>query len=410
LLKVFNTLSRKKEGFRPLSGKKVGIYTCGPSVYQQPHIGNYRTYAFEDVFKRYLLWKGYSVRHVMNLTDVENKAIAEARKEGKPLKSVTGHYAKIFFADVRRLNILPADVYPKATETIAEIARAVKELARKGYAYEAGGDWFFDVSKFRKYGMLSRLRMRIPKGRRIAADDYEKGEAGDFILWRKWRKADGNVSWNTPLGKGRPGWSIECTAMARKFLGSRFDVKMGGVDNIFCHHENEIAQGWGLSGNVFAKYFVHVRHLLIGGRKMSKSLGNVVYLSDVEKRGFEPAALRALYLTAHYRRRLDFTWAKLAKAQGQLDECRGCVRKMKAACGTRGGPSPGIEAAVSKARARFEAAMDDDLHSERALDEVCGLVGLALKRSRDGKLSRKDAEIVLSTLEGFDRVLGLGLF
>ncbi len=405
-MRVFNTLSRRKEEFRPLRGKAVGIYTCGPSVYQRPHIGNYRTYVFEDVFKRYLIWKGYHARHVMNLTDVENKAIAEARRQGKSLKELTSHYSRIFFSDIKKLDILPADFYPRASGTIPEIAGLVALLAKKGYAYEVGGDWYFDISKFRRYGMLSGLGHKIGKGRRISFDDYYKWQAGDFILWRRWREADGKAFWNTRLGKGRPGWSIECTAMGRKFLGDRFDVKMGGVDNIFCHHENEIAQGWGASGRIFAKYFIHVKHLLINGRKMSKSLGNAIYLDDLGRRGIEPGALRLFYLTAHYRRRISFTWEKAKKAQERFGECRKCVGKLKAAKES-GEAGKEARAAVEKARRSFEKAMDDDFQTQKAHDTACALVKFA--NGRDG-LRKSEAALVLSAMRDFDRVFGLGLF
>jgi len=276
----------------------------------------------------------------------------------------------------------------------------------KKLKHEVGGDWYFDVSKFRKYGMLSRMRRRPGKGRRISFDDYYKWQAGDFILWRRWRKPDGGVYWNTRIGKGRPGWSIECTAMGRKFLGDRFDVKMGGADNIFCHHENEIAQGWGASGKIFAKYFIHVKHLLINGKKMSKSLGNAVYLDDLERRGIEPGALRLFYLTAHYRRRMSFTWEKAKRAQESFGECRACVRKLKAAR-KAGEARKEVYAAVGKARRNFERAMDDDFQTQKAHDAACALVRFANGRKR---LRKSEAALALSAMRDFDRVFGLGLF
>lgn len=406
MLRVFNTLTRKREVFKPLRGKHVGIYTCGPSVYQRPHIGNCRTYVFEDIFKRYLLWKGYKVRHVMNITDVENKAVAEARKERKSLKELTSHYTRVFFSDMKKLNILSADFYPRATENIPEIVALVKKLADGGFAYEVDGDWFYDVAKFRRYGRLSRLKCKIRGGRRIAFDDYYEWQAGDFILWRRWRKADGRVFWKTRLGRGRPGWSIECTAMGTKFLGERFDVKMGGVDNIFCHHENEIAQAWGVTGKVFAKYFIHVKHLLINGRKMSKSLGNVVYLDDLERCGIEPAALRLFYLTAHYRRRLNFSWERLQKAQETLERCRRMTERLEAAEGA-GPVGRTVAAAVEKSRKDFETAMDDDLQTQKALEAACDLAEFALKIKR---LNKAEAAAITSTVRDFDQVLGLGPF
>jgi cysteinyl-tRNA synthetase len=282
----------------------------------------------------------------------------------------------------------------------------VKRLARKGFAYALDGDWFFDISKFRGYGRLSGMRRKPGKGRRISFDDYGKWQAADFILWRRWRKADGKVFWRTALGRGRPGWSIECTAMGAKFLGGRFDVKMGGVDNIFCHHENEIAQAWGVTGKVFAKYFIHVKHLLINGRKMSKSLGNVVHIGDLRRHGAEPMALRLFYLTAHYRRRISFTWKKIRKAQATLGRCRACVAKLKAAAG-EGPAGRDVKAAAAKARAGFVKAMDDDLQTGKALDAACGLVDFAAGRKG---LKRAEARLILAVMRDFDRTFGMGLF
>ncbi|MDD5317817.1 MAG: cysteine--tRNA ligase [Candidatus ainarchaeum sp.] len=408
MLRVFNTLSRKKEAFVPLKGRRVGLYACGPSVYQQPHVGNYRTYVFEDVFKRFLEWKGYRVKHVQNITDVENKAIIEARIRRKTLKQLTAHYAKVFSSETRALNIIPADFTPKATDNIPEIAEFVCELRRNGFAYELNGDWYYAISRFPKYGMLSRLKVK-PHCKPVGFDDYYKWQAGDFVLWRHCRKADRGACWDSPLGRGRPGWSIECSAIGRKYLGDRYDVKMGGVDNVFAHHENEIAQSWGVSRKVFAKYFIHVKHLLVDGVKMSKSLGNIVCLDDARARGIEPLALRLLYLTSHYRRRLNFTWKRAKEAQSRLDGCRECVKKLKKT-GKAGAASRETLAAVKTAREGFVKAMEDDLDTPRALESACGLVFWSLEKTGKGGFSGGDARAVRDALADFDRVLGLGLF
>src|SRR3989344_361800 len=306
-IKLYNILSRKKEIFKPLKNKKAGLYTCGPTVYNPAHIGNLRTYIFEDVLKKILIYNGYGIKHVMNITDVEDKIIKKAQTEGKTLKETTGPFVKIFFEDIKKMNILKADAYPRATETIKEITRLIAVLLKNGYAYKGSdGSIYFDISKFKNYGLLSGLKTKKRKrDGRISADEYGKKEAVDFALWKAARPKE--PSWPSPFGNGRPGWHIECSAMSMKYLGERFDIHCGAVDLIFPHHENEIAQSEAATGKKFVNYWIEGEHLLANGRKMSKSLGNFYTLRDIEKRGFNPLSFRYLILTSHYRSQLNFT-------------------------------------------------------------------------------------------------------
>ena len=238
-LKFYNTLSRKIEVFVPIRDKEVRMYTCGPTVYNYPHIGNYRTYVFEDILRRYLEFKGFKVLHVMNITDVDDKTIRGSRKEGISLKEFTQRYEKAFHEDIKTLNILPAHHYPRATETIQDMVELIKKLIEKGYAYRGDdGSWYFSISKFKDYGKLSHMDIsKLRAGARVSQDEYEKEQLADFALWKAWDEEDGDVYWETELGKGRPGWHIECSAMSMKYLGPHFDIHCGGVDNIFPHHE-----------------------------------------------------------------------------------------------------------------------------------------------------------------------------
>jgi len=284
-LEIYNTLSKKKEIFKPIHGNKVGLYTCGPTVYNYPHIGNYRAYIFADILKRYLKYSGYEVKHVMNLTDVDDKTIRDSQKENKSLKEFTEFYTKSFFNDCEMLNIVSADIYTKATDYINEMVKIIDNLLEKGYAYKTeDGSVYFDIHKDKEYGKLSHFKLSDLKENaegRLKKDNYEKENAGDFVLWKAWSETDGEVFWQTQLGKGRPGWHIECSAMSMSNLGESFDLHTGGVDNIFPHHENEIAQSECVTGKPFVKYFMHNEHLLINNDKMSKSFGTFYILKDL---------------------------------------------------------------------------------------------------------------------------------
>lgn len=344
-LRLFNTLTRKKEIFRPARGKLVRFYACGPTVYDRVHIGNLRTFIFEDILRRTLELNGHKVRLVMNITDIDDKTIRGAKKSGKSLKEFTGFYEKEFFRDIKRLNILPAFKYPRATEHISAMKKIISRLLKKKYAYTAKDGIYFDISRFKRYGKLSGLKKRELKiGARVSNDEYTKDEAEDFALWKKGER-------------DRPGWHIECSAMSIKYLGMPIDIHAGGVDLIFPHHENEIAQSEAAYGRKFARFFVEGEHLLIEKKKMSKSLGNLFTLQDLEAKGFEPLDFRYLVLTAHYRSPLSFSWRSLEAA-------RMARRKLKEAA---------MRAKKSKARSsaafekEFLQALNNDLDTPRAL-------------------------------------------
>ncbi len=399
MLKLFNTLSRQKEEFEPL-GDIVGIYTCGPSVYQYAHIGNFRTFIFEDVLVRYLLFKGYRVKRVMNITDIEDKAIATARKEGTPLDEMTGYYSKIFFEDMEKLNLLSADVFPRATEHVPEIIEIIWKIMENGYAYRGkDGSVYYEVLKFKGWGKLSH-RLLKPGKRKIKRDEWGEDSSilSDFALWKSYEKEDGDVFWETELGKGRPGWHIECSAMCTKHLGTRFDIHVGGVDNIYPHHESVIAQNFGAFGENPSKYWLHARYLMVDGRKMSKSAGNFHTLRDLLDRGYEPMAIKYLLLSRSYRRRLNFTFQGLDEAGEKLENIRSLIERLKNTNGVDDG-----EKIIMKALRKFEKAMDDNLDTGRALkvmEEFSEKVGGI-------EPDKKSGEKIIGTFRTFYSILGL---
>lgn len=402
MLKLFNTLSRKKEEFKPLSDV-VGIYTCGPSVYQYAHIGNFRTFVFEDVLVRYLRFRGFRVKRVMNLTDVEDKAIATARKEGKTLQELTEYYSRIFFEDMEKLNLLPADVFPRATEHVPEIIGIIKKIVDNGYAYRGkDGTVYYDVSRFNRWGELSHLKL-VPGKKKIKRDEWGEDSAiiSDFALWKSYEKEDGNVFWETELGKGRPGWHIECSAMCTKHLGTRFDIHVGGVDNIFPHHETVIAQNFGAFGENPSKYWLHTRHLMIDGRKMSKSVGNFYTLHDLLEKGYMPMVIKYLLLSMSYRRRLNFTFNGLEEAGEKLEKIHCAIERIKRAKGV-----DDVEKIAMKALKKFEKVMDDNLDTGKALKIMEELSDAVMGMEPDKASSRK----TLETFRTMDSILGLSLF
>ena len=402
MLKIFNTMSRQKEEFTPL-GNVVGIYTCGPSVYQYAHIGNFRTFVFEDVLVRYLIFKGFRVKRVMNLTDIEDKAIVTARTEGKTLQELTEYYSRIFFEDMKTLNLLPADVFPRATQHVPEIIDIIKKMMTNGYAYRGkDGSIYYETSKFKDWGGLSHLKLK-PGKRKIKRDEWgeDSGILSDFALWKSYEFEDGDVFWETELGKGRPGWHIECSAMSTKYLGARFDIHVGGVDNIYPHHETVIAQNFGAFGKNPSKYWIHAHHLMIDGRKMSKSTGNFFTLRDLLEKNYDPMAIKYLLLTKSYRRRLNFTLQGIKESGKKLKNIRVIIDKLK--------DSDGIDDAEKislKAMKKFQMAMDDNLDTGKALkamEELSDAVSLI----QPDKIS---SENILMTLRKIDSILGLRFF
>ena len=321
-LNIFNTLSRSKEEFEPISENKVGLYTCGPTVYNYPHIGNYRAYIFGDILKRYLTYRGYNVKHIMNITDIDDKTIRDSKAQGKSLKDFTEFYTLEFYKDRDELNITKADNYTKATDFIPEMVKIIEKLLEKGFAYKTeDGSVYFDIHKDPDYGKLSHFKISDLKENakgRITKDEYDKDSAEDFALWKAWDNSDGEVFWETSLGKGRPGWHIECSAMSMHELGETFDLHTGGVDNMFPHHENEIAQSECATGKMFSKYFMHNEHLMVDGVKMAKSAGNFYTLRDLIEKGVEPLAFRLWIYGAHYRTKTNFTLDAVNASQVEI--------------------------------------------------------------------------------------------
>ncbi len=405
MLRIYNTLTRRKEVFRPLRKGYVKGYSCGPTVYQFAHIGNFRAYIFFDIIKRYLKYKGYKVKHVMNLTDVDDKTIRDSRKAGMPLKEFTEKYSGYFFEDLKTLNIEPADIYPKATEHIKGMVEVIKKLLKKGIAYKAGDGIYFSISKFKGYGKLALLeKTALIKGKRALKDEYDKESVQDFALWKFWDRDDGNVYWETEFGKGRPGWHIECSEMSTRYLGQPFDLHTGGVDLIFPHHENEIAQSEGAFGKKFVNYWMHCSHLVVEGKKMSKSLGNFYTLRDVLGKGYSPAAVRYLLLSAHYRQQLNFTFEELKATTKAAETIIDFARRLKEVKGDKG---VSIDNKAKIHTDGFEKAMDDDLNISEALANVFGFMHDVNRLMAEGKLGKEDAQKALKTMENFDKVLGI---
>ena len=393
MLRLHNTLSRQNDEFKPLDPQKIGLYTCGPTVYNYPHIGNYRAYIFGDILKRYLTYKGFHVNHIMNLTDVDDKTIRDSQKENKSLKEFTEFYSEGFFEDLKKLNILPADVFPKATEHINEMVALIEKLLEKGIAYKSeDGSIYFNIKKFKDYGKLAHLEKQELKesaSGRIIKDEYEKENAQDFALWKAYDEGDGDVFWETSLGKGRPGWHIECSAMSMKYLGESFDIHTGGVDLVFPHHENEIAQSEAGTEKPFVKYWLHNEWLLVDGKKMSKSLNNFYTLRDLMDKGFSPLSYRYFLLGSHYRTVANFSFTTLEAAQNALNHLYELFYDL-------GEVSGEIDKNYQN---KFTELMDNDLDTPGALATVWELL-------KDPNIK---PEVKKTTVLDFDKVFGLGL-
>jgi cysteinyl-tRNA synthetase len=405
-LRLFNSLTRKKEKFVPLDAGKVGMYTCGPTVYAFAHIGNFRAFLFEDLLKRWLEYRGYKVTHVMNLTDVDDKTIKGSQKQGVALGKFTERYAEAFFEDIQALNVEQATVYPKATDHIPEMISLVKTLLAEGYAYKAlDGSIYFAINKFPAYGKLSHIKVQeLKAGARVKMDEYAKEEAQDFALWKAWAPQDGDVYWETDLGKGRPGWHIECSAMSMRYLGETFDIHCGGIDNIFPHHENEIAQSEAATGKKFVRYWLHNEHLRVEGKKMAKKLGNYYTLRDLLKQGYDPIAIRYLLLSTHYRQQLNFTFEGLAAANGAIERLRNFVRRLQDADGDGAGQ---VGKLFSDVQTRFNSAMNDDLNISVALSALFDFVREVNNLLDKGEVSKSEAEAASRFIEDLDKVLGV---
>jgi len=407
MLKLYNTLTRKKEDFKPIKDKEVGMYSCGPTVYDFAHIGNFRAYICSDILKRYLKYSGFKVKHVMNITDVDDKTIIGANKEGISLKEYTSRYEKSFFEDLETLNIDKADVFPRATEHIPEMVNIIKNLLKNKIAYKSeDGSIYYEISKFRDYGKMSHTKVKgLKEGVRVNQDSYEKGEAKDFALWKSYDEENGNVFWETEIGKGRPGWHIECSAMSIKHLGEHFDIHGGGVDLIFPHHENEIAQSEASTGIKFVNYWFHNEHLLVNGQKMSKSLGNFYTLRDLLNKGYNPKAIRYLLLSANYRVQLNFTEEAVKASESAVQRLNDFMIKLKEI--KTGNDNEKIPKIIDKAKNNFQKAMGDDLNISAALSYVFEFVKEINTLIMEENIGKEDSKKIIDLMNDFDRILGV---
>ena len=407
-LKVFNTLKRKKEEFIPLNPPKVGLYTCGPTVYNYPHIGNYRAYVFGDLLKRYLKFKGFQVTHVMNITDVDDKTIRDSQNANLSLKEFTQTYENAFFDDLEKLNIIGADVFPRATDHIPEMIKLIQKLLDKGLAYKGEDGIYFSIKKFKNYGKLAHIKpeeLETGASGRVKADEYAKENAHDFALWKFYSPDDGDVAWDAPFGKGRPGWHIECSAMSMKYLGEQLDIHGGGVDLIFPHHQNEIAQSEGVTGKQFVKYWIHNEWLLVDGKKMSKSLGNFYSLRDILAKGYDPIVIRYFLLATHYRTKFNFTFSGLDASKNALERIWGCYDKLGSVKAPKHNPE--VHKRIDQLKKEFTDAMDNDLDTPPALAALFEFVKDANVMIANNLLSADDGKALREAFEGIDSVLGI---
>ena len=409
-LKLYNTLSREKEAFVPLTPGEVRMYSCGPTVYNHPHIGNLRTFLWSDLLRRYLVWRGYRVTQVMNITDVEDKIIRNANAAGQDIRTYTAPFIDGFHAAVRELRITPADAYPRATEFIPQMIELVERLDARGHTYVAEGSTYFKVSTMPGYGKLSRIEVDASSEySRIESDEYEKENARDFVLWKA--KKDGEPSWPTPIGEGRPGWHLECSAMSMQLLGETFDIHTGADDLIFPHHENEIAQSEGATGKPFVRYWIHGEHLNIDQQKMSKSLGNIYSLGEIREMGYDALALRYALLSVPYRTKLNFTTQSLDDAKNALGRIESFLLRLDEV--SRSAPHDAAhaddqaDAMIGKFLADFEEAMDDDLNTAGALGALFTLIRDGNIALDAGRISAGDAAGIKAALMKVDPVLDI---
>ena len=403
----YNTISRKKELFKPINKGFIGLYTCGPTVYDYAHIGNFRAYIFEDLLRRYLEFLKYDVLHVMNITDIDDKTIKSSIEKGMSLKNFTDKYTDAFHSDVEKLRILKAKHYPRATDFVPQMIDMILKLEEMGYAYTTDdGSVFFKISKFGSYGRLANLDPeQLQSGARVESDEYGKEEGRDFALWKGYKNEDGDVFWDSPWGKGRPGWHIECSVMSMNYLGDWFDIHCGGVDNIFPHHENEIAQSCAVSDSQFVNYWLHNEHLLVDGEKMSKSVGNFYTLRSLLDQGLSPEAIRYTLISTHYRSKLNFTIEKVRASQKAINRLRELKRRLNKVSSSS--DLSGLDFESEKMIENFSKKLSDDLNISGALGELFLWVN-SLFLSLDSKGLAEDViKGSLYALTKVDSVLGV---
>jgi cysteinyl-tRNA synthetase len=367
-VRFYNTLSQQVEEFVPMDGKTVRMYTCGPTVYNYVHIGNMRTFTFQDILRRWLAARNFTLDHVMNITDVEDKIIRSAMQEGKSLSEYTIPYEEAFLADCATLRLQRPERLVRATEHIPEMVDAVEKLTEKGFTYKSDGSVYYRIAQFEDYGKLSKLDVGgMRAGARVDVDEYDKADARDFVLWKA--KKDNEPSWDASMGAGRPGWHIECSVMAMKYLGETLDIHAGGIDLTFPHHENEIAQSEALTGKQFARFWLHSEHLIVEGQKMSKSLGNFYTLRDLTAQGYKPEAIRYLLASVPYRNKLNFTFEGLKAATTAIDRLRSFQLRLDSEK-FPAGENAALDRRSTDALERFESALDDDLNTAEALAAI----------------------------------------
>ncbi len=412
-LKFYNTETRAKEVFKPIDPKHVKMYTCGPTVYNFAHIGNFRAYVFEDVLRRTLKFFGYQVTQVMNLTDVDDKTIKGAIAKEMSLNDFTKIYKDAFFDDIKTLNIEPVEFYPAATDYIDEMIVVIQDLVKKGLAY-VGKDnsVYYSIHKFPRYGCLSHLHLgelQAGASERVASDEYEKDHVADFVLWKAYDKErDGGIFWESPFGPGRPGWHLECSVMALKLLGHSIDLHAGGVDNIFPHHENEIAQSEAYTGERFVRYWMHTEHLIVDNKKMSKSLGNFFTLRDLLNKGWTGIQIRYMLMQTHYKTQLNFTVDGLEAAKSTLHRLNEFIQRLLEI--NQQQPGNAVQPILDKALTHFTEALADDLNVSVALAALFDLLREVNALCDMKKLSSGEAVEVLNCLKRFDSVLGVMSF
>jgi cysteinyl-tRNA synthetase len=405
-LQLFNTLSGKVEEFHPLEDNLVRMYACGPTVYDYGHIGNFRTFVAVDVLRRFLKQSGYKLKHVMNITDVEDKIIRNAARDGVTVQEYTKKYTDAFLEDSDALNIQHPELLAKATEHIQEMAHFIAALRDKGYAYQTDdGSYYFRIAKFPEYGKLSKKDFEgMTDGARVDVDEYEKDNARDFALWKA--PKPGEASWDTEIGPGRPGWHIECSQMSMKYLGDSFDIHCGGEDLIFPHHENEIAQSEALTGKPFVKVWVHSRFLLVEGEKMAKSAGNFFTVRDLVLMGHKPSSIRFLLMSVPYRKQLNFTFDGLTQAANSVERLRNFKRRLETSQ-FPAGSNPAIAELAENASTEMRAAMDDDLNTARALGAVFDLVRDANAAADNGQVHQDNVPKLQQVLNQFEEIFAV---
>jgi cysteinyl-tRNA synthetase len=399
-----NTLTGRKEPFEPLHAGEVRMYTCGPTVYDFAHIGNFRTFVFQDVLRRFLRSRGYRVRQVMNLTDVDDRIIQNAAAAGIGIREYTDRYIQAFVEDMRVLNLEMPEVLARATDHIDDMVALVETLIERGYAYRSDDSIYYHIARFPRYGRLAKVDFSgIQAGARVDVDRYEKDDARDFALWKSHKP--GEHFWETRIGPGRPGWHIECSTMAMKYLGPTLDLHTGGVDLVFPHHENEIAQSEAATGQQFVRYWLHAEHLFVNGEKMSKSLGNFYTLRDLFARGYRPSAVRFLLASVPYRRQLNFTWDGLTQAASSVERLRNFAARLRSERLPAGASS--FAARIDEATNGFEAGLADDLNTAQALAAVFNLVRDVNTAIDRGEFPAADAPRALEVLDRFDAIFAV---